>query len=82
MMSSGFLKKRWGRGLNGHLVLRVTALHASVPSTAAAEPLRSGSVEVPSLVRYKIMSVFTGVLSRIKLTSSDKLKDPGVLTVL
>lgn len=75
MMSLGFLEKRWGRGLNGHPVLRVTAPHGSVPPTATAEPLRSGSVEGPCMVRYKTMSILMRILSRIKLTRSDKLTD-------
>lgn len=45
---------------------------------AAAEPRRASAVEGSWLVRYKVMSILTGILSRVKLTIFDKWKDnPG-----
>lgn len=44
-------------------------------SPAAAYMFRAGSVQGPCLVRYKVMSILMGPLSRTKLTISDKSKD-------
>lgn len=59
------------------------ASHASVTPTVAAEPFRASSVKGPCLLRYKVMSILIGVLSRIKLIYFGEMeRQPGLLITL